>query len=207
MHVRSTVSPTSLVIQIFACILFGTLVACAHDSAISDSAGGQVRDSALARSLTEQAMEQIAQSKWPQAEALLQKAIEADVMFGQAHNNLGTVYVHENNLYQAAWEFQYAAKLMPYQPEPRSNMGLVLEEAGKLDEAVDSYDEALKIDPDNPQIVGNSARARVRRGDKDARVRELLGKVISADDRPDWVQWAREKLVLMGPVPTTQVDE
>jgi cytochrome c-type biogenesis protein CcmH/NrfG len=83
----------------------------------------------------------------------------------------------------------------------------VLEEAGKFDEAVDWYDQALKIEPDNPQFIGNSARARVRRGDKDARVRELLAKLISGDNRANWVQWAKEKLVLMGPMPTTQVQE
>ncbi len=158
-HHQTKIRPRTLSLRIIACILIASMIGCVHDNGTSGSAGGQVRDSVLARSLTEQAMELIEQSKWPQAEALLQKAIEADVMFGQAHNNLGSVYVHENNLYQAAWEFQYAAKLMPYQPEPRSNLGLVMEEAGKLDEAVDSYDQAIKIDPDNPQFVGNAARA------------------------------------------------
>src|ERR1700722_3903999 len=77
------------------------------------------RDTDLARKLTAQAIDSIDQSKWPDAEALLKKALDADVTFGPAHNNLGTVYMYQNNLYLAAWEFQYAAKLMPYQPEPK----------------------------------------------------------------------------------------
>jgi Flp pilus assembly protein TadD len=162
------------------------------------------RDTDLARKLTAQGVELADQAKWPEAEARFKRALDADVTFGPAHNNLGTVYLHENNLYLAAWEFQYASKLMPYQPEPRSNLGLALEAAGKLDDAVDSYDEALKIEPDNPLFLGNSARARLRRGDKDSKVREILAKLAYVDTRPDWVRWAREKLILLGPDPATE---
>ena len=162
------------------------------------------RDTDLARKLTAQAIDSIDQSKWPDAEALLKKALDADVTFGPAHNNLGTVYMYQNNLYLAAWEFQYAAKLMPYQPEPKSNLGLALEAAGKLDDAVGWYDQAMKIEPDNPQYLGNDVRAKIRRGDKDPQVRELLIKLVSVDTRPDWVQWAREKLVLWSPPSTTE---
>jgi Flp pilus assembly protein TadD len=171
------------------------------------SAKSPRQDTTLARQLAARGREFIEQSKWSDAESALLEAIDADVAFGPAHNDLGTVYLHQNNLYQAAWEFQYASKLMPYQPVPRSNLGLVLEEAGKLDDAVDSYDQAIKMQPDNPQFVGNSARARIRRGDKDAKVRDLLTKVVSNDTRADWVLWAREKLVLMGPLPTTAPEE
>jgi Tfp pilus assembly protein PilF len=165
------------------------------------------QDTETARKMTAHAVQFIEQSKWSDAKTALIEAVDADVTFGPAHNALGTLYLHDSNLYLAAWEFQYAAKLMPYQPEPRNNLGLVLEEAGKLDDAVDSYDQAIKIEPDNPQFVGNAARARIRRGDTDAKVRELLAKVVSTDLRPEWVSWAREKLVLMGPLPTTAPEE
>jgi Flp pilus assembly protein TadD len=162
------------------------------------------RDTDLARKLTDQASTLIDQNKLSEAEAALHRALDADVMYGPAHNNLGTVYLDQNNLYLAAWEFQYAAKLMPYQPEPKSNLGLVLETAGKLNEAVAEYDDALKMEPDNPQFLGNDARARVRRGDNDQKIRDLLQRVIEVDTRPDWVDWARQRLVLMGPIPTTK---
>jgi hypothetical protein len=35
---------------------------------------------------------------------------------GPAHNNLGIVYYRQKKYYLAAWEFQYAAKLMAYSP-------------------------------------------------------------------------------------------
>jgi hypothetical protein len=33
---------------------------------------------------------------------------------GPAHNNLGIVYYRRKKYYLAAWEFQYAARLMAY---------------------------------------------------------------------------------------------
>ena len=99
----------------------------------------------------------------PEDTAEVRSALEADVTFGPAHNNLGRVYYHQGQLYLDAWEFQYAIKLMPYQPEPKSNLGLVLEAANKLDEAIKNYDEAMNLEPENPQFLGNDARARARR--------------------------------------------
>jgi len=186
-----------------AVLIFLGSCASTNQSAERDStvAKDPHRDSDLARKQTDQATALIDQGKWTEAETSLHQALDADVMYGPAHNNLGTVYLHQNNLYSAAWEFQYAAKLMPYSPQPRSNLGLVLEQAGKLDEAIDSYEQAVKIEPDNPQFVGNDARARIRRGDRDQKVRELLAKLSLIDTRPDWAQWARERLVLLGSTP------
>ena len=60
-----------------------------------------------------------------QAEARLKTALKADLFFGPAHNNLGTVYYRQKKFYLAAWEFQYAAKLMPTKAEPRRRRQMV----------------------------------------------------------------------------------
>lgn len=129
------------------------------------------------------------------AEAALKAALEADVTCGPAHNNLGKVYYRQGKLYLAAWEFQYATKLMPNQPEPPNNLGLVYEAAGKLDEAADAYGKAVALEPDNVEALGNLARAKVRRGDRDASVRALLNKLVLRDTRPDWLAWEKRSLV------------
>ncbi len=143
------------------------------------------RDSESARRENETALVQIAKGDYANAEITLRQALLQDVMFGPAHNNLGLVYYHQSQLYLAAWEFQYAIKLMPNQPEARNNLGLVFEAGGKLDQAVESYDAALKSEPDNPQFIGNSARARIRRGENGMEVRELLARVVSIYTRPN----------------------
>ena len=87
---------------------------------------------------------------------------------------------------------------MPDSPRPKSNLGLVLEAVGKYDEAVESYEQALKLAPDNVEVIGNLARLLVRTGRKGDRTRELLGQVVMKDPRPEWTEWARERLALMG---------
>jgi len=186
-------------------LFFGALSGCAPSATKSQRltlARDIHRDTDAARRLSAQALPLIDQAKWNDAEAILQNALDADITYGPAHNNLGTVYMNEGNLYQAAWEFQYAAKLMPYQPQPKNNLGLALEAAGKLDDAVTCYDQALQIEPDNPDVLGNEARARIRRGDKDDKVRQLLEKLQTIDTRPQWVEWARERLAMLGPSST-----
>ena len=133
------------------------------------------------------------------AEAALKSALAADVMCGPAHNNLGKVYFRQKKLYLAAWEFQYAMKLMPNQPEPPNNLGLVFEAAGKLDEAAESYGTAVAIEPENVDALGNLARTRVRRGDRDADLRALLEKLVLRETRPDWLAWERGVLSRMSP--------
>jgi Flp pilus assembly protein TadD len=156
------------------------------------------RDSDAAEQFNEKALRHLDQADYGRAETDLKAALSADVMYGPAHNNLGKVYYHQGKLYLAAWEFQYAAKLMPNVPEPRNNLGLVFESAGKLDEAVASYDEARGLEPDNVQFIGNLARARVRRGDDDAGVRDLLRQLVLRETRPQWSDWARQRLMSMG---------
>jgi Flp pilus assembly protein TadD len=155
------------------------------------------RDTDTAHKQNDAAVTLINKGDYAGAEKLLREALADDVMYGPAHNNLGLIYFHQSKLYLAAWEFQYASKLMPTQPEARNNLGLVFEASGKLDQAIDAYDQAIKIAPDNAQFIGNCARARMRRGDKFADVRPLLEKLVTLDTRPDWTAWAKEHLALV----------
>lgn len=161
------------------------------------------RDTDKAQQSNDEALKLLDKKDYAGAERLLKQALAQDVMFGPAHNNLGLLYFRQSKLYLAAWEFQYATKLMPGHPEARNNLGLVFEASGKLEQAIGSYEEAMKAEPDNAQFVGNLARARIRRGDSDTDVRPLLEKLVAIDTRPDWTHWAREKLALGATAPTT----
>ncbi len=152
------------------------------------------RRTETARQQNARAAELVRGGEYDEAETLLKEALTADVAFGPAHNNLGKVYFQTGRLYLAAWEFQYAAKLMPHHPGPKNNLGLVFERVGKYDDAVAQYEGALGIEADNPEFLGNLARARVRRGDRGGEVADLLEDVALKDTRPEWVAWARERL-------------
>jgi Tfp pilus assembly protein PilF len=151
-------------------------------------------DAELAQRENARAVALLDKGEYDGAEAALKAALVADILCGPAHNNLGKVYFHQKKLYMAAWEFQYAAKLMPNQPEPLNNLGLVFEAAGKLDDAANSYTKAITIEPDNVQAMGNLARAHVRRGDRDDATRALLQGLILRETRPDWLAWEQTTL-------------
>lgn len=191
---------------IFLMLLFGAIGGCASSAPTEQSSTYQTigrdprRDTDTARAENDKALEMMSRSEWHAADAALQRALAADIMFGPAHNNLGKVYYHDNKLYLAAWEFEYAAKLMPHQVEPRNNIGLIFEAAGKWNDAIDNYNKALALEPENPEVVGNAARTHIRRGDTGPEVRDLLTKLVMVDTRPEWADWARKRLALM---PTT----
>lgn len=151
----------------------------------------------LAKKENDHALHLLDEGKLDDAESHLKKALEADVMYGPAHNNLGLVYYHQGKLYPAAWEFQNAIKLMPYQPEPRNNLGLVFEKAGKITSAAEAYEKARQLEPDNPEFLANLARAKIRRGDRDDETKKLLQELVMKDSRPQWSQWARVNLLKM----------
>lgn len=151
------------------------------------------RDTDAARRLNDQAIEHLQADRLEQAESLLLEALSADIFFGPAHNNLGTVYLRQKRYYPAAWEFQYAEKLMPGKAEPANNLGLVYEHVGKLQQAAECYRRAHQIEPDTPEIVGNLARVRLRQNLYDEQTRQLLDQIILKDTRPRWVRWARER--------------
>ena len=155
------------------------------------------RQTERARDLNRRAVELVRAGDVDSAETLLKEALTADVAFGPAHNNLGKVYFHQRRFYLAAWEFRYAMGLMPGEAEPKNNLGLVYEVVGKLDDAVDTYAEANALQPDSPDYLGNLARARVRRGDRDEQVRRLLSDLLLKETRPDWVERAQMELVRM----------
>ena len=128
------------------------------------------------------------------AEELLLEALGADRDYGPAHNNLGTLYLEQGQLYLAAKSFERAAQLMPHHPEPRNNLGLVMEHARRFDESIEHYQTALQMHAENYEVLGNLVRARLHRGDPLAEVRPLLRELVLIERRPEWRRWAEAKL-------------
>ena len=130
------------------------------------------------------------------AEQLLKDALVSDVRFGPAHHSLGVLYFWQEKLYLAAWEFEYAARLMPDRFEPLNNLGLVYESVGKYEQAKGFYCLAREKAPNNPDIISNLARASFRAGDTVEEMYVVLQDILATDSRPEWRSWAAEKLGL-----------
>lgn len=132
----------------------------------------------------------------PKVEQLLNDALVADVTYGPAHNSLGTLYYMQKKLYLAAWEFEYAAKLMPDLAQPYNNLGLVYERVGKYEDAITYYSMALSREPHNPELTGNLVRTRMLKGDRSADLKQLLSDLALNHTQSHWQNWARDQVEL-----------
>jgi len=124
------------------------------------------------------------------------EAIAADESYGPAHNNLGLLHYDQGELYDAVLSFERATELMPGDPIVFYNLGLTLEAAGRVHEAMDLYWQAVEMDPTNPNFLGNLVRLRVRLGENSPEVVAQLQDLILIETRPDWRQWADRQLAL-----------
>lgn len=135
-----------------------------------------------------------------QAESLLREALNADLYFGPAHNNLGVILLSRDELYEAAAEFEWARKLMPGHPDPRVNLAFTLESAGRTDDAIATYRTALEVLPDDIAATQGLARLQIRSGRRDETTTGLLETIAMRGESTQWREWARAA-ALTGHVP------
>ena len=132
------------------------------------------------------------------AERLLREALAADLFFGPAHNNLGVVFLKQEKRYEAANEFEWAKKLMPGHPDPRVNLAMTLEEAGRVDDAIASYTAALEVYPDYLPAVQGAARLALKAGLEDRRLDGWLDTIRMQCEDDSWRAWAEERAATRG---------
>ena len=178
-----------------ALVMLPVIVGCASTRSSSPyaSQAESARDGIKAQALTQQAAA-IMDKDPAKAEKLLREALTADLYHGPAHNNLGVVYLRQNDLYRAAGEFSWAQKLMPGLPDPRMNLALTLEKAGRTDDALKGYQSALEVYPDHLPTLEALARLQIRSGKTDDRTRHALEEIAFRGESERWRDWARLEL-------------
>jgi Flp pilus assembly protein TadD len=149
-----------------------------------------VRSTSEAERLTQLAGE-LAEGNPEQAEALLRQALTADLYHGPAHNNLGVLFLEAGKLYEASVEFEWARKLMPGHPDPRTNMAITLERAGRTSDAIDAYRAALDVAPEDIAATQGIAMAVVRANRNDPALPRWLEHIALGGESDAWRTWAR----------------
>lgn len=155
------------------------------------------RDTTASQRLNQDAAK-VLRSDPERAERLLRQALSADLYFGPAHNNLGVVYLGRGMLYEAAGEFEWARRLMPGHPDPRMNLAITLERAGRIDDALTEYAAALEAYPGHVQTMQALVRCQLRHGRRDDRTPGFLEEVSMRGTTPEWREWARTALAIRG---------
>ncbi|MEM6691226.1 MAG: tetratricopeptide repeat protein [Planctomycetota bacterium] len=145
-----------------------------------------------AKALNEKGTRAFRLGHYDKAEAFFRDALAQDVSFGPAHNNLGQLYLARHQLYLAAWEFEYAANLMPELPHPIVGQGLAYETAEQLDQAELYYRQAHEQFPTNPLVLSSLVRVLIKQDSDPFEIGVLLDQLILHDDRQDWIEWAKE---------------
>jgi tetratricopeptide (TPR) repeat protein len=157
------------------------------------------RDGDKARKLNAEAAK-VMETSPEKAEKLLREALTADLYCGPAHNNLGVLYLKQGSLFAAAGEFEWARKLLPGLPEPRMNLALTLEKAGRTEEALATYATALEVYPDHIATIEAMALLQVKSGKTDQRTRKMLDDIAMRGESERWRQWAHAQSIrLAGP--------
>jgi tetratricopeptide (TPR) repeat protein len=152
------------------------------------------RDPQRAQALTTQAVELM--DKDPgKAEEILREALTADIYFGPAHNDLGVLCLKKGQWYEAANEFEWARKLMPGHPDPRMNLALTLERAGRIDEALATYETALEVYANHVPTMQAMSRLQLRHNRVDDRTPGMLKEIALAGETAQWREWAQYQLV------------
>jgi Tfp pilus assembly protein PilF len=152
------------------------------------------RDPQRAQELTSKAVDLMGKDP-KKAEELLREALTADVYFGPAHNDLGVLYLKQGNLYEAANEFEWARKLMPGHPDPRMNLALTLERAGRINEAMATYETALEVYPNHVPTMQAMTRLQLRQNRADDRTPGMLKEIALAGENARWREWAQFQLI------------
>jgi len=109
-------------------------------------------------------------NQWERGGALQQRALTVDPNYAPALNEAGYAYAFDRKFDQAIAAMKRYAELIPNEPNPQDSYAEILRLAGRYDEALTHYREALKILPtfassqqglgDTYALMGDQERAR-----------------------------------------------
>jgi tetratricopeptide (TPR) repeat protein len=98
-----------------------------------------------------------------QAEVAFQRALQSDASSAEALYGIGSVYLNQNKNAEARDTFQRAVKLKANYPDtlPDSwnNLGVIATREGRITDAVENFQQALRLNPDHLLSLDNLGNA------------------------------------------------
>jgi tetratricopeptide (TPR) repeat protein len=169
------------------------LAACSKPKGTPGNAGA-VADAGSARvleatSLAAQAQNAQAAGDLSKAVTLYKQSVDLYPSIGAAWNNLGIALMQrgqEADFVAAAQAFQRAGNLLPTDPTPARNLGLLYQSRGFEEDALRYFEQALDIDPNDIDSLRGAAVSgkNLRRADEISLERLRLAQLRESD--PKW---------------------
>jgi tetratricopeptide (TPR) repeat protein len=132
-----------------------------------------------------------------EARGRLQRAVGADDQNFSAWMALGATEFASDRYYEAAQAFDAAKRLQPSRFEPHFNLGTVFEFVGHYQKAIDAYEIALALAPDQVEVMENLARTYIKSGRNLDKARELIGRALTNEYRLEWRHWLEAQTNLL----------
>ena len=98
--------------------------------------------------------------------------------------------------------YQKAAALDPSYPTPQNDIGVILEEQGRLQDAEAAYQKGLELNPSYLEAHANLAMLYERMGQKEKAIYHWLKRYQLGDPYDPWTARAEERLVALGTLKT-----
>ena len=98
--------------------------------------------------------------------------------------------------------YQKAAALDPGYPTPHNDMGVMLDQMGRLDDAERAYQEALELNPNYLEPHANLAMLYERRGEREKAIYHWMKRYQLGDPHDPWTARAEERLLALGVLQT-----
>jgi tetratricopeptide (TPR) repeat protein len=125
-----------------------------------------------------------------EARSAYERALELDPRHADAHVNLGRILHDAGDPRAAESHYRAALEAGPH-ATAAFDLGVALEDQGRLDESANAYDRALVWDPDLVDAHYNLARLLETRGEPVAALRHLATckRLIEARKSGEWASW------------------
>jgi len=104
-------------------------------------------------------------SRFEQAEAFIQRAIEREPQKWKYHKNLGNVLRRLNHFKAAKASFSRALELNPASAEANYDLGILYQAFGKPEQALECYHRCLQLRPCYPQAYNNAGLIHMERNE------------------------------------------
>jgi len=144
---------------------------------------------AMADAAFERARDAESKGQWVQAEYYYRQALAQNPTLAQVHNNLGNLYIRQQQMSAAIGEFRAAMALNPNYAMGRNNLGSAYFLIGEEELAIQEFIAALRIDSTYVSPYYNLASLYARRGDVGQAV-AFLTKALALESAVS--SWVRE---------------